>query len=202
MSQRPNQPLRWVELDQEALDAALREHATTSHQIDLRADGYGFGADWVASRARELGLDVGGEDDRWAQLAYRRGAHRFSCTVVNVKSVPAGASVSYGGHYRVSSPTRLALCTAGFADGVPRLDPVGGEVSIRGTRVPIAGRIAMDQLIVDLGELDASVGDQVTVWGAEVSIEEWAGWSGRDVLAIGATLSPRVVRSVVGADHG
>jgi len=74
---------------------------------------------------------------------------------------------------------------------------VGGEVEIAGKRCAIAGRIAMDQLIVDVTGLSVSVGDVATVWGGAVTLDEWAEWSGRSVEEISRTLAPRVTTVVV-----
>jgi len=134
---------------------------------------------------------------RWVEVARTSGQQRLHALVVNVKNVPAGEDVSYGGHFRTERPSTLALVAIGFADGVPRLDPVGGEVEIAGKRCAIAGRIAMDQLIVDVTGLSVSVGDVATVWGGAVTLDEWAEWSGRSVEEISRTLAPRVTTVVV-----
>lgn len=134
---------------------------------------------------------------RWVEVSRASGQQRLHALIINVKNVPAGEEVSYGGHFRTQHPSTLALVAIGFADGVPRLDPVGGEVEIAGKRCAIAGRIAMDQLIVDVTGLSVSVGDVATVWGGAVSLDEWAEWSGRSVEEISRTLAPRVTTVVV-----
>jgi alanine racemase len=134
---------------------------------------------------------------RWVEVSRASGAQRFCALIVNVKEVPAGEDVSYGGHFRTQRPTMLALVAAGFADGVPRLEPVGGMVEIAGERRAIAGRIAMDQLIVDVTGLSVAVGDVATMWGGAVSLDEWAEWSGRSTEEIAGTLAPRVTQVVV-----
>lgn len=198
MSLPPNLPLRWVELDVGLIRRALEAQAELGDEIDLRADAFGFGRPLVERLAGSLGLRPGAGGAAWIIEAHRLGAQRLHCQVVNVKEVPAGTAVSYGGHYVTSSASRLALCSAGFADGVPRLNPVGGFVEIGGHTFPIAGRIAMDQLIVDIGTHDVSVGDGVTVWGGLVSLEQWSGWSARSIEAIGSGIAQRVQRQVVG----
>ena len=202
MSQPPKHSLRWVVIDPELVTQALVEHAISSDTVDLRADGYGFGHTLVADLARSLGLQVGEGDSRWAERAHQLGAHRLNTEIINLKRVPAASTVSYGGHYQTSSETTLALCALGFADGVPRLNPVGGEVSVGGKRFPIAGRIAMDQLIVDVGEAKLQLGETVIVWGDAVALSEWARWSSRSEVAIASALSPRVSRFIEAGDHG
>ena len=71
-------------------------------------------------------------------------------TIANCKEVPAGQGVSYGLHYRTAEPTTLALVPVGYADGIPRV-ATGGPVMVNGEVFPVVGRIAMDQMVIDLG---------------------------------------------------
>jgi alanine racemase len=189
----PSNSLRWVDISLPALHTALDEAAERSHALDIRADAYGFGEDRVSAIAREKNLGVVDGSPLWVEKAHAHGAQRLRAKVVHVKQVPPGESVSYGGHFTTTRPTTLALISIGFADGVPRLDPVGGEIELAGRRVPITGRIAMDQMIVDATGVDVSPGDVATIWGGMVTLQEWAGWSGRSVFEIGSTLAARVV---------
>lgn len=72
-------------------------------------------------------------------------------TVAAVRRVPAGAGVSYGFTHHTARATTLALVPLGYADGVPRSASGRAEVLIGATRYPVVGRIAMDQLLVDVG---------------------------------------------------
>lgn len=206
-----SRPLRWAEIALDSLAAALAEHATehgASGSLDLRADAYGFGVARIAPLATQHGFsyatfsDAMGRagldhhdadpDSSWVARAHAHQAMRLCAQVVNSKHVPGGTEVSYGGRYRTADSTHLALVSIGFADGVPRLDPIGGFVEARDTRFPIAGRIAMDQLIIDTGDIALTPGDTVTVWGGMVSVEEWATWSRRSVELLSAGLGSRV----------
>jgi len=190
MNPLPNHSLRWVEISRSGIAAALGG----SSAVDIQSDAYGFGTELVSRIALEAGQSVDGTEPDWVNRAHAANAQRLCALVINVKEIPAGEEVSYGGHFRTERPTTLALVAAGFADGVPRLDPTGGVVEIAGERCPIAGRIAMDQLIVDVTGLTVSVGDVATIWGGAISIDEWSQWSGRGVHDIGSTLAPRVNR--------
>lgn len=119
---------------------------------------------------------------------------RFFATVISVKRVPADTPVSYGYHYRTATETTLALVSAGFADGVPRSASGKAFVRVGEVLCPIAGRIAMDQFIVDCGDTPVSVGDEVEIWGLSPTIKQWAEWSGRPVEALLAHVGDRVVR--------
>lgn len=71
--------------------------------------------------------------------------------VAFLKEVPAGSGISYGSTYRTTAATVIATLPVGYADGYPRLLSNRAEVLIRGRRYPVAGRICMDQCLVDLG---------------------------------------------------
>jgi len=94
--------------------------------------------------------------------------------IANVKRVPAGQGVSYGYGYVTEKETTLVLVPFGYAEGMPRVCP-RAEVSISGKRFKISGRVAMDQFVVDIGDLDVSIGDEVIIFGgAGPSVEELA----------------------------
>ncbi|MEH1168235.1 alanine racemase [Micromonospora sp. CPCC 205539] len=121
-------------------------------------------------------------------------------TVVNLKRVPAGTGVSYGPEYVTGAPTRLALLPVGYADGLPRATEGRGAVWVAGRRCPIVGRIAMDQCVVDVGDLPVSIGDPVVVFGpdrgdhAQPTVVEWARWAGTNPHEILTGIGARVAR--------
>lgn len=120
--------------------------------------------------------------------------------LVLVREVAAGATVGYGATYRATRDERWGTVAIGYGDGVPRaLAAGGGELLIRGTRVPIIGRVSMDMTTVDLtGIPDAEVGDVVTVIGtdgtSEITLDEVAGRCGTISYEILAGLTPRLPR--------
>ncbi|WP_129656398.1 alanine racemase [Rothia halotolerans] len=131
-------------------------------------------------------------------------------TVDAVKEVPAGQGVSYGLAYRTERPTTLALIPLGYADGVPRV-ATGGPVRIHPSGAPartypVVGRIAMDQLVVDLGEpglSDPALGylhAPAVLFGAgeEPSADDWAEAAGTINYEIVTRISPRVERVTAG----
>lgn len=104
----------------------------------------------------------------------------FGTTVAQNKPVNEGTGVSYGHAYRCQAPTRLALIPCGYADGVPRIAE-GAPVWIDGQYYRVAGRIAMDQFVVDLeidrdDELTAPVGALVELFGPQSGLtsDAWA----------------------------
>jgi len=106
----------------------------------------------------------------------------LASTVVAVRRVDGGAGVSYSHAYHAPRATTLALVPLGYADGLPRAASGRAEVAIRGVRYPVAGRIAMDQIVVDIGRDPVEVGDVAVAWGnpadGSPSVEEWAAWAG------------------------
>jgi alanine racemase len=123
--------------------------------------------------------------------------------VIATRRVPAGRGVSYGYLYRAAEPTSLALVPLGYADGLPRQASGRAQVWIAGQRRPVAGRIAMDQIVVDLGEIDARVGDEVVVFGDPAhgypSAEDWARAADTIGYEIVTRIGNRVRRRHVGA---
>ena len=86
-----------------------------------------------------------------------RPAMTVRTVVSHCKDVPAGQGVSYGLNYRTGSTSTLGLIPLGYADGVPRI-ATGGPVRVAGVNYPVVGRIAMDQMVIDLGPLNVSAG--------------------------------------------
>lgn len=118
--------------------------------------------------------------------------------LIAVKPIRAGEGVSYGYTYRPSTATTLGLVALGYADGVPRLASNRVRVAVDGVSRPLVGRIAMDQLVIDLGSLTARPGTPVTMFGSgdtgEPTTQEWAAATSRTALALTAGLGSRIER--------
>lgn len=104
-------------------------------------------------------------------------------TIAMVKEIHPGDTVSYGRLYTAQEPRRIATVAIGYADGYPRCGWQGGRVIVKGRYAPIAGRVCMDQLMVDVTEIPgAAPGDPVTLAGrageAEITWDEVAEKSG------------------------
>ena len=115
-----------------------------------------------------------------------------------VKTVPAGTGVSYGHTYRTSTETTLGVVPVGYGDGVLRSASSSAEVLAAGRRRRIAGRVCMDQFVVDLDGDRAAPGDQVVLFGpgsdGEPTAEDWAGASGTISYEIVTRIGGRFVR--------
>jgi alanine racemase len=131
-----------------------------------------------------------------------RPAMTLRSRVVAVRRVAEGQGVSYGHTYRAPRDTTLALVPVGYADGVPRQASGRGEVAIAGMRHPIAGRVAMDQIVIAVGDSAVEVGDDVVLFGdpgtGAPSAEDWARAAGTIGYEIVTRLGRRVTRRYVG----
>ncbi|MEO6943030.1 MAG: alanine racemase [Terrimesophilobacter sp.] len=129
-------------------------------------------------------------------------AMELSANVVSVKRVPAGSGVSYGHRYRTQHETSLALIPLGYADGIPRQASNLGPVSINERLFKVAGVIAMDQFVVDLGDAKVSVGDRAIIFGDPTrgapSADDWAAAAGTINYEIVSRLGSRIERRYVG----
>ncbi|MEV6577042.1 alanine racemase [Streptomyces sp. NPDC051582] len=137
--------------------------------------------------ARELGL---------------RPAMTLKASVALVKTVPAGHGVSYGHHYVTEAETNLALIPAGYADGIPRHASGTGPVSVGGKIRRVAGRVAMDQFVVDLGGDPVRAGDEAVLFGpgehGEPTAEDWAQAAHTIAYEIVTRIGVRVPRVYLG----
>ena len=122
--------------------------------------------------------------------------------IAQVKRVPAGAGVSYGHTYTTAAPTTLALLPLGYGDGLPRHASGSGPVLLRGRRHRIAGRVCMDQSVLDLADPENRTGvrpgDVAVLFGdgrdAGPTAEDWARAAGTISYEIVTRLGPRVPR--------
>ncbi|WP_433793222.1 alanine racemase [Actinoplanes sp. CA-252034] len=127
-----------------------------------------------------------------------RPAMTLESTVILTKRVGPGTGVSYGPEFVTERETTLALVPAGYADGVPRSIGDRASVTIAGVRCPIVGRVAMDQVVVDAGDLPVVAGDRVVIFGSgangEPTVSDWAGWAGTNAHEILTGIGTRVPR--------
>ncbi|WP_405371762.1 MULTISPECIES: alanine racemase [unclassified Microbacterium] len=140
-------------------------------------------------------------DDRSSADLGLRPAMTLRGAVAAVRRVPAGQGVSYGYLHRTTTESTLALVSLGYADGVPRAASGAGPVMIGGQRYTVAGRIAMDQFVVDVGHAEVAVGDEAVLFGdpstGAPSAGEWADAAGTINYEIVTRVGPRVPRREV-----
>ncbi|MGH9060617.1 MAG: alanine racemase, partial [Acidimicrobiales bacterium] len=127
----------------------------------------------------------------------------FRSAVALTKRLPAGESVSYGHTWTAERDTTLALVPVWYADGVPRSLSGRMDVWLGGRRRPVAGRVCMDQLVVDCGDDEPAAGDEVVLFGAgeagAPTAREWADKLGTiDYEIVTSMYRPRVRRRYLG----
>lgn len=178
----------WIHLANSGavLGGAAREWGIGDTLVRAGIATYGMTPGRVLGEASSLGLQP---------------AMTLQARLAQVKQIPAGHGVSYGHHWVAVRDTRLGLVPLGYADGLPRTAQ-SPEVLIGGRRCPVLGRIAMDQCVVDLGDLPVEPGEEVIVFGSgrhgEPTAEDWAVWAGTIGYEIVTRIGPRIPRRYTG----
>lgn len=118
------------------------------------------------------------DDHRTIRKVNLKPVLSIKAKVISIRTVPAGETIGYGRTYVCHNETQVAVIPVGYADGIPRnFETQGGYVIIRGQKVPIVGRICMDQMTIDISQYDVKIGDTVTVIGHKrdsISVENIA----------------------------
>jgi len=121
----------------------------------------------------------------------------FNSELISIKRMTAGSTIGYGGRYTLDRDSRVGIVAVGYGDGYPRHAPSGTPVLINNMLVPLIGRVSMDMIAVDLGDIPANVGDSVNLWGEGNPIEEIAEAAGTIAYELACSISSRVERLVV-----
>jgi alanine racemase len=122
--------------------------------------------------------------------------------IAQIRNIERGESVGYGGTWTARRPTRLAIVSAGYADGYFRAGGSndgtrGAEVKVAGKRCPVAGRISMDLMAVDVTDLPhnaARRGHMATLIGEGITVDELAHHFGTIGYEVLTSLGPRYAR--------
>jgi len=121
--------------------------------------------------------------------------------VIFVKRVPKGFGISYGHDYITKKETTIATLPIGYGDGYPRNLSNKAPVLIGGERFKVSGKICMDQLMVDVGDMPVKIGDEVVLIGSQgknkITTEELARLSGTIPYEIVCGLGSRIPRIYV-----
>ena len=159
-----------------------------------------LGADWLrlgialfggsafdGTRARELGLVP---------------VMRLETRVLAIQSLESGDRVGYGGRFVAGRPSRIAVLAGGYADGYPRHAPDGTPVWIAGHRCPLAGRVSMDMITVDVTDYpDIDVGAPAQLWGDSLAVDDVAAAAGTIGYQLLSGLTARVPRVLINQVH-
>jgi len=152
-----------------------------------------------APRFAGAGADAAREAGLAARLA---PVLAWKTRVVSLREIEAGEAVGYNAIFRAARRTRLALLPVGYADGLGRLLSNRGHALVRGRRAPIAGRISMDQTVLDVTDIpETEIGDEAVLLGGQgnESITAWelADLAGTIPYEVLCAISARVPRVTV-----
>ncbi len=125
----------------------------------------------------------GGGVAPWLRAPLLQPVMTFRTRILQLKRVPPGSAISYGGTYVTQDWCDLAVLPVGYANGLPRALSNRGQVLIHGRRAPIRGRVCMNLIMVEVTGLpEVRTGDPVTLLGPEgqdlISGDELASWAG------------------------
>jgi len=133
-----------------------------------------------------------------------RPALTWKARIYFVKRLAAGRRVSYAGTYVTRRATNVAVVLAGYADGYARALSNRASALVRGKRRPVAGRICMDQFLLDAGDDPVGVGEEVVLIGRqgteEITANQVAAWRGTSVYEVVTCVNKRVPRVYLGTE--
>lgn len=127
---------------------------------------------------------------------------KLKTSVINIKTLEAGETISYGATYKVTKPTKVATIAIGYADGYSRLLSNKARVLVKGQFADVLGRICMDQCMIDVTNVhNIGIGDEVILFGtdseANLPVEELAAIIGTINYELPCVINKRVPRCYI-----
>jgi alanine racemase len=142
-----------------------------------------------------LGIGLYGVDSDIAMQQQLKNVSTLKTTISQIKKVAAGESVGYSRKGIAEKDSSIATVRIGYADGYPRsLSNGTGKMWLHGKQVPVIGNVCMDMTMLDITGIDAEAGDDVIVFGEELSVAELAHWANTIAYEILTGISQRVKR--------
>ena len=186
---------RWMckRMEEEGIHIALRHCCNSAAVLELPE----YYCDMVRPGIIMYGCEPSPEID--IKPYDLRPVMSLRCCIAHVKLIDAGATVSYGRHYKTPSRRKIATLPVGYADGYSRILSGKVDVLYHDHRVPQVGAICMDQCMIDVsGEANVHAGDEVVLFGRQgdsfIPIEEIAAVCGTINYEIMCNISRRVPR--------
>ena len=131
--------------------------------------------------------------------------HKFVCDIREIKVVKKGETISYNSSFKAKKDMLIAVCSAGYADGVNRLLSKKGFVLINGQKAKILGNVCMDCFMADITQINTKIGDEVVIFGKSkemaISVCEVAQLCGTIPYEIYTSISDRVKRVYQWRNH-
>ena len=169
----PDHPLNRKQLDR---FNGLRDQLPKAPASLSNSAGIFLGPDYHFDMVRP-GIALYGGNPQPAKPRPVKPVVRIDATILQIREVPAGETVGYGATFKTSRPTRLAILSLGYADGMMRALSNTGWLDIGGIRAPIAGRISMDLIAVDVTDIPldrCAAGSRITVVGDNPDVNDLA----------------------------
>jgi alanine racemase len=131
-----------------------------------------------------------------------RPALTWKTVIGQIKEVPTGSAIGYGGTYKTTRPARIAVLPMGYYEGYDRGLSNGAYVLVRGKRAPVRGRVCMNVMMVDVTDIpEARLEDEVVLLGSQgeetIPAEQLASWAGTINYEILSRINPELPRIVV-----
>lgn len=119
----------------------------------------------------------------------------LSAPILAIREVHCGATVGYGDSWQAKRTSLIATVAIGYADGYPRALPNGTPTAVRGAIAPLAGRVSMDMITIDVTDIaHVAIGDKVELWGKTVRASTIATLANTIPYTLFCGLGPRVQR--------
>ncbi len=118
--------------------------------------------------------------------------HTLKASVIQIKTLREGESVGYNRQFIANKPTKIAIVSIGYADGLPYTNNLYAFVN--GRIVPVLTKPFMDLCVIDISEVDVVVGDEVVFYGEEIRLEEVAQNVGESPYTLISKVSQRIPR--------
>ncbi len=120
-------------------------------------------------------------------------AMTFSSEIISIQNVRKGDRVGYGSRWEARDSGRIAVVACGYADGYPRHAPDGTPTYVEGHVAPVAGRVSMDMMTIDVSHIpNAEVGSVVELWGEHIPVDVVADRCGTIGYELLCAIAPRV----------
>lgn len=149
--------------------------------------------EWIRPGIIMYGVSPFIEPDRSAEAFNLQPVMTLTSSLIAVRDVKEGEQVGYGGIWTSERDTKVGVIAIGYGDGYPRTAPNGTPVLVNGRIVPMAGRVSMDMLTVDLGpNAQDKVGDEAVLWGNGLPAEVVAEHIGTIAYELVTKLTSRV----------
>ncbi len=198
----PQSPLNAMQLQQ--FHTCINSHDKPPLAASIAASAALLALDCKSNWVRPGLMLYGSSPFLWRDIQRRREAFNLQAVMtlqarlIAIKDIAAGSSVGYNSQFISTTPMRIGIVSIGYADGYPSNTPNGAPVMVSGTRTTTVGRVSMDMLAIDLTHIpQALVGDVVTLWGDEISLDEVAAHTGILSYNLTCSISARVAREYI-----